>query len=258
MSTDIDLLRKLVELQQPNTSMSIVFTSKETDWVTSFNQPIILDLNKRYKLALVNLETYYSIPNIDSTNNRFVYSNDSDLKTIMLPTGSYEITQINNEIQRQLAVNGDWGETDQKHHITIGANTATLNSFINITNEDFAVIMGLSTIRTILGFNAQTLTEGYHESDQPVNILTINSILVNCNIISGSYVSGIQQPVLYSFFPDVSPGEKIVEKPQHLVYLPITIAGNISSVRIWLTDQDGNPINLRGEIISIRCELVSY
>ena len=77
-----------------------------------------------------------------------------------------------------------------------------------------------------------------------VNILTINSILVHIDIISGSYVNGFKQAIIYSFFPDVSPGYKIIENPHNLLYLPIT-ADTIYSITIWLTDQNGNELNLR-------------
>jgi len=56
-----------------------------------------------------------------------------------------------------------------------------------------------------------------HESESVVNILSINSILVNVDIIGGSYVNGKTQNTIYSFFPDISPGFKIVEKPSNLV-----------------------------------------
>ena len=68
-----------------------------------------------------------------------------------------------------------------------------------------------------------------------VNILTINSILVSIDIISGSYVNGTTQPIIYSFFLDISPGFKIIENPHNLLYLPIT-ADTIHSITIWLTD----------------------
>ena len=55
-----------------------------------------------------------------------------------------------------------------------------------------------------------------------VNILTINSILVNIDIISGSYVNGSTQHTIYSFFLDVSPGYKIIANAHNLLYLPIT------------------------------------
>ena len=87
-----------------------------------------------------------------------------------------------------------------------------------------------------------------------VNILTINSILVNIDIISGSYVNGSTQPTIYSFFPDVSLGYKIIENPHNLLYLPIT-ADTIHSITIWLTHQNGNELNLRGENLSMRFHL---
>ena len=56
------------------------------------------------------------------------------------------------------------------------------------------------------------------ESENPVNILSVNSVLVNIDIISGSYLNGLRNPTIYSFFPAVSPGYKIIETPANLVY----------------------------------------
>ena len=64
-----------------------------------------------------------------------------------------------------------------------------------------------------------------------VNIPTINSVLVNIDIISGSYVNGSTQTTIYSFFSDVSPGYKIMEIPHNLLYLPIT-SDTIHSITI--------------------------
>ena len=87
-----------------------------------------------------------------------------------------------------------------------------------------------------------------------VNIRTINSILVNIDIISGSYVNGSTQLTIYSFFPYVSPGYKIIENRHNLLYLPIT-ADTIHSTTIWLKDRNGNELNLRGENLSMRFHL---
>ena len=110
------------------------------------------------------------------------------------------------------------------------------------------------SISSLLGFHSNLYTLGFHESEIMVNILTINSILVNIHIISGSYVNGSTRPTIYSFFPDVSPGYKIIENPHNLLYLPIT-ADTIRSITIWLTDQNGNELNLRGDNLSMRFHL---
>ena len=95
---------------------------------------------------------------------------------------------------------------------------------------------------------------GFHESENMVNILTINSILVNIDIISDSNGNGFTQPTIFSFFSDVSTGYKIIENPHNLLYLPIT-ADTIHSITIWLKDQNGNELNLRGENLSMRFHL---
>ena len=106
----------------------------------------------------------------------------------------------------------------------------------------------------LLGFYSKLYTSGFHESENMVNILTSNSILVNIDIISGSYVNGSTKPTIYSFFPDVSPGYKIIENPHNLLYLSIT-SDTIHSITIWLTDQNGNELNLLGENLSMRFHL---
>ena len=165
--------------------------------------------------------------------------------------------QINTEIQRQLEANGDWNSSKNTHYITVGANPSTLRTFIKIDTAAYQVDMASSTIRTTLGFNPQTPTSGYHDGENPVNILTVNTILVNCDIVSGSFLSGNQQPVVYPFFSDVSPSYKIIESPNNLVYLPISQAGNISRMRVWLTDQSGMQLNLRSDVVTIRLHIHS-
>ena len=83
-----------------------------------------------------------------------------------------------------------------------------------------------------------------------VDILSINSILVNVDIISGSYVNGIAKPTIYSFSPNVSPGHENVENPKNLIHLPITLHV-IHTNQITLVARDGIKLNLRGESIKI-------
>ena len=71
--------------------------------------PLQLKESKTYEMALVNLETNNSIPNIHmhTSNNSFRYSPDDGANwfSIALSTGSYDIEDINNEIQRRLRLN---------------------------------------------------------------------------------------------------------------------------------------------------------
>jgi len=138
--------------------------------------------------------------------------------------------------------------------VKISANTNTLRSVLEISNDFIVDFLVRNSIASVLGFAQQIHKEGIHESESVVNILSINSIPVNVDVIGGSYVNGRTQNTIYSFFPNVSPGYKIVEHLRNLVYLPI-ISDKISKMETVYTDQTGKQLNLRGENLTIRYHL---
>jgi len=153
-----------------------------------------------------------------------------------------------------MRTNNHYDDENDKYFISVSANSSTLKTVLTLSNG-YQVDFGLpNSMRHILGFNSAVYTTNYQESDNVVNIMNINSILVNIDIITGSYVNGRMQPVIYSFFPNVSPGYKIVEKPPHLKYLPVTLDTG-ANLRTYITDQDGNMLNLRGEVVTIRLDI---
>ena len=72
----IKLLERIAKNTDHKTSFQIVVSGNKSNFNTLFNPKIELDREKVYEIALVNLETYYSFPNIDDSNNIFVYSHD--------------------------------------------------------------------------------------------------------------------------------------------------------------------------------------
>ena len=159
------------------------------------------------------METYYSFPNIYRSNNCFTYSSNLDPLwfDIIIPEGSYHVEDINEFIQREMRKNFHYDKANDKDNIEISGNTNTLKSEMFLkSNYEFDFRKDKS-INSLLGFDSNLYTSGFHESENMVNIPTINSIQVNIDIISGSYVNGFTQPTIYSFFPDVSPRYKIIE-----------------------------------------------
>ena len=95
-------MEKVERNTDPKSSFYILVNEKSSKIRTRYNPLIELDRNKKYEIALVNLESYYSFPNIDSSNNNFIYSPD-DAGTwfeINIPEGCYECADINEYIQR--------------------------------------------------------------------------------------------------------------------------------------------------------------
>ena len=250
---EVELLERIANNTDHKTSFQIILSSDKTNFNTRFNPKLELDEKKKYEIALVNLETYYSFPNIDETNNVFVYSpdNGNSWEKIKIPEGSYEIDDINDAIQHEMKKRTHYDEINEDYYINIAPNTNTLKSVLILEKGYQVDFNHQNSLAKVLGFTGTKYTEGFHESENVVDILRINSILVNIDIISGSYVNGTTKSTIYSFFPDVSPGYKIIESPVNLVYLPITL-DTIDSLNVTITDQDYHLLNLRNEKLTIR------
>jgi len=159
-----------------------------------------LDRTRKYEMALVNLETYYSFPNLSDENNVFRYSpgstevgrgDDGDSTRqrqwveIQISEGSYDLIDIAETIKIAMKRNGHNDE-----YIKITANTNTLKSVMEIQGDFQVDFRAQNSISSVLGFRNQVYEEGIHESQNVVNILSINSILVNVDVIGGSYLNG--------------------------------------------------------------------
>ena len=70
--------------------MSLIFTLTGKSSVLAACYFPAVDLSDGdYELALTDLETYHTISNVNSLNNKFYFDEDKD---IIIPEGSYEIT----------------------------------------------------------------------------------------------------------------------------------------------------------------------
>ena len=125
-----DLLKQIVKNTEHKTSFHIIASDNKSRFKTRFNPTLQLDRNKKYEKALVNLETYYPFPNIDKSNNVFVYSPDNGVSwvKIKIPEGSYEIDDINNTIHHEMEKRGHHGPINEDYYIKISANSNTLKS----------------------------------------------------------------------------------------------------------------------------------
>ena len=142
----------------------------------------------------------------------------------------------------------------KSHSAPLKANRNTFQSVLIISGSVQLDLTGDRSIRNILGFEAKIFEKGRHLSKHTVNIMRINSIFLHTDVISSTYLNGIQAPVLYSFYPECAPGMKIIIQPKVLIYLPISI-NVISRLTSWLTGQDLELLDLRGETLTIKYHL---
>ena len=236
-------------------STTLTLSGNTTDFTMSFHPPIKLDPKKEFEAAFLSLETYNSIPNITENNNTFKYYTDDGnaWKIIKLPTDAYEYTQIADEIQRQMVENNDFDSNETKNDFYINFSICRLFSLIEIKNPRYKIDFGVEySIGPTLGFNNEILAQGIHKSPKIVDITNINSILINVDFIEGGYVNQAGSQSIHNFSPKVGPGYKIFEQPSpELIFYRVS-KDFIPDVRVWLTDQNQNVINLQGERITVR------
>ena len=248
-------LSKLVEYTMPGDEQCIIVSGSNSRLYTRYEPPMeFLSSNTGYEMALYRLETYFSFPNITSSNNCIRISIDSGKKwfDLKIPIGCYGINGINEALQR-LFPNEKNNEKVKSPYVVLSGNKNTLRCVLEIMKDSTIVDFDIeNSIRSVLGFDAKKYKGGSkrYESENNVNILSVNSIFVNCDVIGSSRLKGMFAPVIYNFFPNVSPGEKIVCQPKHIIYVPLTMS-TISSMTVWVTDERNSLLDLRGEKLTL-------
>lgn len=222
-------------------SLTLSLSGRSSLLEAQYFPPIELSPSKNYVLGLVEFLSFNSVPNIDTGKNKFYAGGE----VIALPTGSYEIEDIEKYLQDVLGRKGI--------SLNLKPNNNTLRSLLKCNRSvDFRPA---DSIANLLGFAARELSpDTTHSSDLPVAILRVNALRVECNITSGAYINEHRAHTIHEFFPAVPPGYKIIEVPSQVIYLPITVKV-IDHVQLRIVDQDGELVNFRGEIITIRLHI---
>ena len=239
-------IERIVDNTRAKETLNIVVSDSTNPVITTYPSPLQLNPKRNYEIALLGLDTFYTFPNIGETNNVFKYKRkSSDWIRVEIPVGCYEIGGIREEIFTMVG---------NKTDIVLRCNNNTFKCELHIAEEytvDFDVD---NSIATTLGFEKREYSAGEHNGEHIVSILQVNSIIVHLYIVKNSYIKGGAAPVIYNFFPNVSPGAKIIEVPMNVVYLPI-ITTYIQYIKVWLTDQNNKVLDLQGEQLTVRFHL---
>ena len=205
-----------------------------------------LELNGPHAIGLIDFVAYNSIPNVDESMNQLVCSDsvNGDRQSITIPIGAYEIDNLQEYLQDRLGGPG---------HFSMKANNSTLKVSIKCSRWIHFQMPG--TIGPLLGFGSRCLPPNeWHEADKRVDISSVNTICVECNVAEGSYMNGESGHVIFTFAPDVEPGFKMVLRPPIVVYYAVT-KNVIDRLRVNIVDQRGRPINFGGEEVTVHLHM---
>ncbi len=150
-----ELLQQIVTNTTPSKTTMISISTTNPEF--SVNFPTAIPVKE---IALAQLRVYYSWPNIRSkpfgglpANNSLVFANKNksdgtpDWQVVSIPTGSYQLEQINEEFQRRIK-----SITGKESKIAITVYEPTLSSVIEINSLDYVVDIYQSSIRSVLGW----------------------------------------------------------------------------------------------------------
>ncbi len=229
-----------------------------SDFRITLPNAIELNRNLDYEIALIRFEAYNSLYNITSLNNNFRYFNGNVWKNIIIPPGAYEVVGINNEIQRQMKLNNDVTITNgvTTYYFNLYPNLSTLRSIIDLTNNyqvDFTDSTIPNNLRNILGYNAGIYSGLYNQSQNIIMIQTFDSIFINCDLCTNSYLNNNNIQALRSFTANSVPvGYKVIIEPSKPIWLPlIKSKRSFNDYHVWISDENGNIVSFNGETINL-------
>lgn len=236
---------------------SITLSLTGNDTTLSTNYFPSLNVYEDSEIALVCLQTFNSFPNINSTNNILeieVIPNTENRFRINLTykyifeEGYYNIDDINNTISKDLFTFNYHHGTNLSFNVSI--DPIDFRSYIKCNGElNFDIS---NSISSILGFEKKKYYSDIDilRSEKAVNLNTINSIKVMCNVAQGSFNNHLQSNTIYEFFPSGKTGTKVTQSPLNLIYYKLNKI-NIDSITIQLVDQNNNPIDNFSETLTI-------
>ena len=92
-------------------------------------------------------------------------------------------------------------------------------------------------------------------SDKNLNLNTTNKIHLKCDVIDGSVVDGLRQPILYSFVLDKKPGFKVFSEPETIHYKKIN-KSVLNAITFYLEDDIDEEINFNGETLTFTLQMI--
>lgn len=200
-----------------------------------------LQLTEQYECALLYFSTTNSVPNINSSNNLFIY--DDDFKQLEIPEGTYDLYDIQDYLSKNLI--------ESSIMLMPNNNTLKCSLFCSKTvhfEKD-------NSIGQLLGFGKRILKANkWHESECLVNIPSLSMIRIECDLINGSYFNGLPCHVIHEFIPNTPPGYQYIEVPNNIIYFPIN-KNNLSSLTVRIVDENDRLIDFRKQLVQLRLHL---
>jgi len=236
--------------------------AKGNDFTTRFQVPLSFPGGaERFEVYAVKGTAINSIFNIEAqyNNNLLAYYNGSVWNDVTYPDGSFPIQDINEYLQRIMKANNDYLPRDpddptSEDQFYIDIEGDYNQGIVRVTvSNDYQLDFTKSDFNYLLGFTKKivTVTEN---STLPVDINRgVQSLYVHCDMTNSSVVGSSTSGDVILEFTFAFTGPSSLCDLTQIVPQPFDLKADvINSVRIWISDQRGRPVDFNGEDFTIQ------
>ena len=114
-----------------------------------------------------------------------------------------------------------------------------------------------SFFHTLLGFTPywDYKPSNVYTSDKILNLNTVNKIHLKCDIIHGSVVDDVRQPILYSFVLDKRRGYKAFCEPETIHYKKLN-KSVLNTITFYLEDDNNKEVDFNQETLTFTLQMI--
>lgn len=214
-------------------------------------RPIELDPEREWSIALKNGYSYYAVQNLTTGGNLLQYSPDSGTTfyNVSISAGLWTHTTLQSTLESVMYDASHWDTTNNAAYIFIEPNLATGKFKIRRTSAAYSLKFH-DALATLFGAADDTAIGSGDLPNAPEIDSGKNAVIVSCDLVRSGFsiTSSGYNDSLYSKTITVGPYEQISFENSAgfgAVAVPCR-SGSIDSVKVRITDQDGNPWDTPG------------
>jgi hypothetical protein len=207
-------------------------------------------------LSVVSCLIPYSFYNINSSNNVLKYSFDGvSLFTLTIPIGNYNVNNLLSVLKTNISPQFTITYDNVKNKFTF---THATNDFMFMSSSTCLQILGFNNNETIASNPSASLSL---TSVNCVNVYSIRTIQVNSNLITYN-INKVQKNnfCILCSVPITCTPFSLIEYINRTNFKTNLFLNRISNIKIKLTDDNGNLIDLNGchYSLTIQLDVISF
>ena len=238
-------------------TLEFILKGEGSDLTVDFREPITIPVGYEARLGLKGFVCYNNIPNITwNVNNAIRLKAPGKVYEICnLPTGAYELSYIYTHMREFIETLYPSLEDVDENFVVLG-DEATSKTEI-IFKDDYGIDFNIdNSMHEVLGFKKDDKFEGKgrYISENIVNITNVTQLIFCCNVIEANYINELQVPFLFNSAINVPPGFRMTRELTEITYKKLNTR-QICSIRVWIVDEYGRPVNLRKDTLIVTLSL---